>query len=188
MKRILALLLALVMVFAMAACSTKENKKPEEAPAEPEEAPIAELNMQAVLDDTEQAIVNGETQKLLELVHPDVLPTVLDFIGMTEEELNDTLEMLNDDMDSMLGMLDSYEINLLSEEPFAEGPLKELNSVYKALGVKIRAATAVQVELAATMNGIEGMRETYHLNMIEIDGQWYVDVFSLTDYVGSFAA
>ena len=186
MKRCFSLLLALLMVVSLAACGGRAST-PAQEPAI-EEKPIAELDPNTVIAEVESAVFNTRLEELLELVHPNVLTSVLSTAELSEEELHEMIAELNADLTDALSMFHrlngSYELRVTNEKKLDGDELDEVRDTYSQCMVDVRAATTLETEFVLLTNGKESYRDTFRITMIEIDGQWYVEVFGLMEYFG----
>jgi hypothetical protein len=86
------------------------------------------------------------------------------------EELQDSLDMIHryyDDVEI------SYEIT--DTDDFGKDDLKDIKETYKEIGVKVKDAMVVEVEVTMELDGDE-RTTTQDLTLIKVGGSWYLDI------------
>ncbi len=157
MKKYLALLLALVMVFALAACGGGSAR--------------------SVAEKAAKASTEGDAKTVVNMMHAKMVDAAV------EEGNYDSKQDMIDEMQSMLDMAkgiaeemygENYKVSAKAtdEETLVEDELKEIQDNFKSeLDLKVSDAKDVTVEL--TIKGDEEATDEMTMTVVKIGGKWY---------------
>ena len=188
MKKLLALLLALVMVFGMVACSEsaevnapKDGKTAANGTAAPEAPKEDKPDAQAMATKFADGIFTPDVQAMFDLLPFDAAVEQLEGEDKAalEEEIDLMIEEGQASLDAIYGGLDlKWSVKLVSEEALGEEELASLNESYSEVELTVEKAYSAVATYTVTYEGVDVSADV-ELVFVKIDGAWYLDVDSL---------
>ena len=179
MRKLLCLVLSLVLVLSLAACGKSGGKK-EKSGKTPES--VAEKYMEAALD--------ADFEKIMDLVHKDVINNGMEAEGMDEDDLQELIDEHNEDLNDVLAELEEEDVKLTYEIVDTEALDKEMVESGKEYyedeyDVEITDAKCVEIEITIEVDG-DAETETLDIYVVKIGGSWYLDIDSVTNFTYLF--
>lgn len=179
LRKLLCLVLSLVLVLSLAACGKSGGKK-EKSGKTPES--VAEKYMKAALD--------ADFEKIMDLVHKDVINNGMEAEDMDEDDLQELIDEHNSDLDDVLAELEEEDVKLSYEvmeaEELSEDVLEGGKEYYQdEYDVEITDAKRVEVEITIEADG-DAETETLDIYVVKIGGSWYLDIDSVTNFTYLF--
>jgi hypothetical protein len=127
-----------------------------------------------VVKDYFKAMETADAKLMMELLPEDMIKSIMKDEDMTKkemtEDLQDSLDMIHNYYDDVKI---SYEIT--DTEDFDKDDLKDIKENYKEIGVKVKDAMTVEVEVTMELDGKE-RTTTQELTLIKVGGSWYLDI------------
>lgn len=167
MKRILALILALLMVFGMVACSEDGGS-----------GKSGKLDTQEMGEDFAKYLFTPDVERLY-----DMMPLDLAMEQLGSDEREEAEALIDEQIDSTQSMLEAqyngvdfeWSVDVTDEEELDADELEELNEFYADADLTVDEAVSAETEITLTADGEE---ETLPLDLVyvKIDGDWYLDV------------
>ena len=203
MKKFLALMLALLMVFSMVACAKEEVKEDdaeieevetevkveeevEEVEVEEEEEEAPELDAEAMIQYIADAMFREVDASLIfDLFHEDVIALLQLYSG---EEYDAMIESLNEELEATIETLNDvewdYEVVILEETALNDDEIAELQAMYDEAMMDIIVEEGVSVEAQIVLSSGD-QEETQDVSVVFtlVDGEWYLDPAAMGDVI-----
>jgi uncharacterized membrane protein YvbJ len=162
---IVALIIGIIFLFPSDGSSAKESSSNSESQGR---------TYTAVVKDYFKATEKADAKLMMELLPSDLIKYVMKEEDMTKkemtEDLQDSLDMIHNYYDDVKI---SYEIT--DTEMFDTDDLKDIKENYKEIGVKVKDAMIVEIEVTMELDGNE-RTTTQELTLIKVGGSWYLDI------------
>jgi len=182
MKKLLALLLALLMAFGMVACGGEpqvEGPGEQAAAEEPEEA---KLDAQAMAESFFDGLFKPDVQAMFDLMPFDPMLDKLE--GDAKTLMEEAVDASIDEYQALLeeAFADSnisWTVEVLSEEAVGEEELASLNESYAEMELTVDEATAAATAISVTVDGVTVSADV-RLVFVKISDNWYLDMDSMS--------
>ena len=127
-----------------------------------------------VVKDYFKAMEKADAKLMMELLPDDVIKYAMKEDDMTKKEMT---EELQEQLDSLHKYYDKIKISykITGTEEFDKEDLADLKDNYKEIGVKVKDAMSVSVDVTMTLDGRE-MNNDLELTLIKVGGSWYLDI------------
>ncbi len=158
-KKLLALLLAVVMVFALAACGGGSAK--------------------SVAEKAAKASTEGDAKTVVNMMHAKMVDAAVEEGGYDSkqdmiDEMQDMLDMAKGIAEEMYGEDYKVAAKATGEADLDEDELKEIQDNFKSeLDLKVSDAKDVTVELTIKGDGDEETSDEMTMTVVKIGGKWY---------------
>lgn len=172
MKRILALILALLMVFGMVACGKDGGSKKS-----------GKLDTQAMGEDFADYLFTPDVERLYKMT-----PLNLAMEQLDSDEREEAEEVMDEEIAATQSLLEAqfdgldfeWSVDVTDEEELDADELEELNEFYADADLTVDEAVRADTEITLTSDGEE---ETMSLDLVyvKIDGDWYLDINCLAE-------
>jgi len=206
MKKLIALLLALLMMFSLIACGTEtEEDKTDADEAEVEVETEVETEEEVEVEEEEEeedlfasfdaaiyteAFVGAMFTPDMGFIFNDMAPAAVSdkLVEVTgEEEFNAMIDEMNASIQVMIDEMAAqgdwnYRVDILSETVLTEEEIADLVVNYEdlALDLAIEAAVTVEADIVAIVAGEEAPVTSLPVTFICIDGEWFLDLSTLS--------
>ena len=208
MKKLIALLLALLMMFSLIACGTEteeDKTDADEAEVEVETEVEAEVETEEEVEEEEEeedlfasfdaaiyteAFVGAMFTPDMGFIFNDMAPAAVSdkLVEVTgEEEFNAMIDEMNASIQVMIDEMAAqgdwnYRVDILSETVLTEEEIADLVVNYEdlALDLAIEAAVTVEADIVAIVAGEESPVTSLPVTFICIDGEWFLDLSTLS--------
>lgn len=130
------------------------------------------------------SIMTGDADKIMEFVPDKIISAVEEEEDISESQITqmlaDEMSTVQDKLNETLGEGWKYSCKVNSIEPVEEDKLNDIIDNYSELDADmgITEATVVGVEVSVSGNDIDN-NATLDLPLIKIDGNWYLDFYSI---------
>lgn len=130
-----------------------------------------------VVKDYFKATEKADAKLMMDLLPDDLIKYVMEEEDMTKKEM---IEDLQDSLDQLHKYYDKVKISyeITDTEDFDKDDLKDLKKDYKEIGVKVKDAMVVEVEVTMELDGNE-MTTDQELTLIKVGGSWYLDIHDI---------
>ena len=127
-----------------------------------------------VVKDYFKATEKADAKLMMELLPDDLIKYVMKEEDMTRKEM---VEDLQDSLDMIHRYYDDVKISyeITDTDDFDKDDLKDIKEDYKEIGVKVKDAMVVEVEVTMELDGNE-RTTTQELTLIKVGGSWYLDI------------
>lgn len=127
-----------------------------------------------VVKDYFKATEKADAKLMMELLPEDLIKYVMKEEDMSKKEMT---EELQDSLDRLHKYYDEVKISyeITDTEEFDKDDLKDIKETYKEIGVKVKDAMVVEVEVTMELDGSERTTEQ-ELTLIKVGGSWYLDI------------
>ncbi len=127
-----------------------------------------------VVKDYFKATEKADAKLMMELLPDDLIKYVMKEEDMTKKEMTEDLQ---DSLDRIHKYYDKVKISyeITDTEEFDKDDLKDIKEMYKEIGVKVKDAMVVEVEVTMELDDDE-RTTTQELTLIKVGGSWYLDI------------
>lgn len=127
-----------------------------------------------VVRDYFKATEKADAKLMMELLPDDLIKYVMKEEDMTKKEMTEDLQ---DSLDMIHRYYDEVKISyeITDTDDFDKDDLKDIKEDYKEIGVKVKDAMVVEVEVTMELDGNE-RTTTQELTLIKVGGSWYLDI------------
>ena len=127
-----------------------------------------------VVKDYFKAMETADAKLMMELLPEDMIKSIMKDEDMTKKEMTEDLQ---DSLDMIHRYYDEVKISyeITDTEDFDKDDLKDIKENYKEIGVKVKDAMTVEVEVTMELDGKE-RTTTQELTLIKVGGSWYLDI------------
>jgi len=180
MRRIIAIIICLLVVLGTVACAADKKEQPEKDPEEEADSSDIGQEPQDPFDPLAacfvQAMFEPDLALLLETIHPDALSYMTHDVGLTEEELQNSVEHANATISEAWDSLDgsaSYEDLTYVYAPFDpnEEELAKLHEAYDRMSLAVEDVQLLDI----TVSFEEASVGSFTMGLVLIDGTWWTD-------------